>query len=140
SAGDINLDGLTIELRTDSGKVKNNVLNLSSGKASTQLAVGKARGAGTVLATLAGEQAVGQYTTDHPPSISIAEAVLVGDKPANGSVTVDKENGESFEQAYVVSTDITVKGIPGESVPIAIGDLANPAIEPIAYYNMNNLY
>ncbi|WP_323816594.1 hypothetical protein [Cellvibrio sp. NN19] len=140
SAGDINIDGLTVELRTDSGKVKDNVLSLSSGKASTQLAVGKARGPATVLATLAGEQAVGRYITDYPAAIDIGEAVLVGDRATNGTVTVDKGNGESFEQAYVVSTDITVKGAPGESVPVAIGDLANPAIEPIAYYNMNNLY
>lgn len=140
SAGDIDINGLTVELRTDSGKVQSNVLSLASGRAATQLAVGNSKGGGTVLATIAGAQAAASYTTDLPSGLSIPEMVLVGDKPANGTVTVDKGNGESFQQEFVVSTEITVKGAPGEVVPVAVGDLANPAIEPLVYYNMNNVY
>ncbi len=38
---------------------------------------------------------------------------------------------------YVASTTLTVTGDPGETVPVTLGGLANPPVEPVLHYSMS---
>jgi hypothetical protein len=137
-----NLNGKVLTLRTSKGKLKNNEVVIQNGVAQTTLAAGSILGQGFLTASFNDVSfAQKNFTVEYPSSLlRLNEPVLVGDKANDGTVTVDKGNGESFEAPYVVSTELALTGIVGSIEKVSIGSIAAPPIEPVVSYSLSQVY
>ncbi len=136
------LEGMVVTLRTSKGSLEEHEVTLKNGTAQTTIAAESIQGAGLLTAGL--EDLVFKeqpFAVEYSAVlVGLNESVLVGDQATDGSVSIDKGDGTTFEAPYVVSTEMTLSGTAGTTETISIGSLENPPIEPLLYYSLNRVY
>jgi len=125
-------------LSTTKGQLNTPIVNFVNGNAEVELYAGEFPGAG-VFSTWIGSSVkqtaytVGSMGGAYNPDLSFP--ALMGDQTEDGSFTVtDLESSTDYTFDYNASTDLSITGTPGELVPVSIGSLYNPAIEPVLHY------
>ena len=73
------------------------------------------------------------------PPLEVERKLLVGDASQAGTVDYERYDGTTIPLPYETSLNVTVKGTPNTSVPVTIGTLADPNLNPLAAYFMNHL-
>ncbi|MCF6209894.1 MAG: hypothetical protein L3J88_01045 [Gammaproteobacteria bacterium] len=136
------VDGTVALLRASFGELSSQDVVFTNGVANVQLYGGLFRGTGTLSAQVgANVQAVG-FTVAPPGGAhnpELAQQVLMGDVTTSGTLTVDAGDDTVASFDYVAETTLTVNGTPGETVPVSLGSLSKPIIEPVLEYPMYSL-
>jgi hypothetical protein len=135
-----NLDGLEIILRQSRGQLKSHHVVLTNDTATTQFYSGDFKGPGKILASFAGAYSEASFDVTPQAGMALSSQLVIGDMVAAGSVSVEREEADPLDVDYSISTDITVEGNPDDVVPVTIGDLVNPPIEPVLHYSMAKAY
>ncbi|PID61948.1 MAG: hypothetical protein CSB44_05600 [Gammaproteobacteria bacterium] len=71
--------------------------------------------------------------------IESVETLLVGDQVQAGKFTHKRYDGVAIEHGYSTRSAFAIQGAPGETVPIRIGDLADPNRAPMAAWPLTTL-
>ncbi len=104
---------------------------------------GQRLGAARLSAQVADMIAFNPFAIAYPAgggSAGMSLSGIVGDELANGIFsTIDTDTGISYTMDYAVSSTLTVNGTVGEVVPVSLGSLAEPVIEPILHYSLFTL-
>lgn len=135
------VDGVRSILRSTKGEIQNQLVNFVGGRATTEFYSGETIGSGVFSSQVAGMATFKAFTVAPSggganPQLSIP--AIMGDQTTDGTLTVN-ESGIDYSFDYSASSSLTVEGNPGEQVPVKIGTLMEPAIEPVLQYPMNSL-
>jgi hypothetical protein len=114
-----------------------------NGYASNMFHTGFQRGQGTinVRCGYAGG-AEYNFSVDLPPgkdSIDVNYSLLIGDEKTDGNIVHTGYDGTTSEIPYKTHTSIKISGSAGETKTIRLGDLADPNIEPLLAFYMNDI-
>ena len=131
------MDGRAIALRRNRGQLEEYEPTLAGGAVATTYYAGKLAGSGAVIASFAGARAVATFEVEKPPGApGLSSPLIIGDLTEDGTVVVETPEGD-LEVGYVASTTLTVTGDPDETVPVTLGSLSNPPVEPVLHYSMS---
>ncbi len=135
SSGYGDLTGLDIHLTNHRGRLAAHFVTVQGGSAGTTFSAGEFRGEATIFARV-GERVAHQplNVRDAEPDGYLLDPVIVSGVTAPGSFAVG-----GAEVQYTNQTTLMVAGTPGESVAVALGDYAEPAITPVLHYPMQSL-
>ncbi|MBU2714098.1 LamG domain-containing protein, partial [Zooshikella harenae] len=73
-------------------------------------------------------------------TLDVGNAVIVGDYAGDAPFKLNTMVDHQLDLSYPTQTTITVKGQPGETIPLSLGNIADPVIAPAAAFLMNTLW
>jgi hypothetical protein len=118
-------DGMLVNLGAHRGKLDNTQVVIQGGRATATVFTGEIPGSANIFARFGEKVTHYDYQIlDENPDDVLLDRVLVKDS-ASGSIQV---SGQEFQ--YTNSTQVRIKGTPGEVVPVSLQD----AIEPLVRY------
>ncbi|NYZ65595.1 hypothetical protein H0A36_06190 [Endozoicomonas sp. SM1973] len=136
------LANVPISVISNVGRLVNNeVITNNQGKASVLWHTGFQYKKGKVVATTGITYSSSQEVTVQPLAVkahlNVGNAVIVGDQTTDATFTLTTFTNNQLDLSYPTSTTITLKGQPGEKLPVKLGSEAEPAIAPVAAFLMN---
>ena len=144
ASSSISSGAIDIDLYASRGKLASHKVSVPiNGSVEVPFYTGPNKGPGRILAIFQDKHSAQNIEVEYPASAGLAlgTSVIVGDEVESGSIPVPEHLSEIGEEVkYTTSTQLTVRGEPGQERIVEIGDWHTPNMEPVAAYEMRMLH
>ncbi len=139
------VDNVEVDVSSTYGLLVHNTLTTNAdGLATTQLISPRYQGQGELTARVGYASMVKQpyevvQSSRSTLQLNTARTLVIGDQSHGGKISYQRYDSTPITTAYNTISQLQVLGQEGATIPVSIGDMADPNLAPLAAFYMNEL-